>query len=43
MFMPAERTILLNQADPDVLVKIATELNTNEATTNYDLDETVKN
>lgn len=41
MFQPAERVVLLNQVDPDVLVKIATELNNNDA--EYDVDETVKN
>jgi hypothetical protein len=41
MFQPAERTILLNSVDPDVLIKVATVLNTGEEP--YDLDETVKN
>jgi len=41
MFKPAERTILLNNVDPDVLVKIATSLNTVDD--NYDVGETVKN
>ena len=41
MFQPAERVVLLNQVDPEVLVKIATELNKVED--DYDLDETVKN
>ena len=41
MFKPAERTILLNSVDPDVLVKIATSLNTVDD--NYDVGETVKN
>ena len=41
MFQPAERVVMLNQVDPEVLVKIATELNKVED--DYDLDETVKN
>ena len=41
MFQPAERVHLLNSVDPNVLVKIATELNKVED--DYDLDETVKN
>lgn len=41
MFQPAERVILLNQVDPEILVKIATELNKVED--DYDLDDTIKN
>ena len=41
MFKPAERVILLNQVDPEILVKIATALNTVDD--NYDVGETVKN
>ena len=41
MFQPAERVVLLNSADPTVLVKIATELNKVED--DYNLDDTVKN
>lgn len=41
MFQPAERTVLLHQADPEVLVKIATELN--KIDTNYDVDLVAKN
>jgi transaldolase len=42
MFKPAERLFLLNEADPEVLIKIATELNLSSAGS-YDLDETAKN
>jgi len=41
MFKPAERIILLNQVDPEILVKIATQLNTVDD--DYDVGETVKN
>ena len=41
MFQPAERTILLNEADPEVLVKIATELNSTD--NQYNVDEIAKN
>ena len=41
MFQPAERTILLNEADPEVLVTIATELNKSD--TEYNVDEIAKN
>jgi len=41
MFQPAERVVMLNQVDPEVLVKIATELNKVED--DYDMDETIKN
>jgi len=41
MFQPAERVYLLNEVDPNVLVRIATELN--NVDDDYDLDETVKN
>ena len=43
MFQPAERLYLLNECDPEVLLKIATALNSNNADANYDVDETVKN
>lgn len=42
MFQPAERFFLLNEADPDVLVKVASELNRGAVDT-YDVEETVKN
>ena len=42
MFNPADKVVLMNNVDPDVLVKIATALNTS-STTNYDVEETVKN
>ena len=42
MFQPAERMYLLNECDPEVLVKIATALNS-AADNNYDLEETAKN
>ena len=42
MFQPAERTYLLTECDPDVLVKIATALNSGSEN-NYDVDETAKN
>lgn len=41
MFQPADRVHLLNSVDPNVLVKIATELNKVED--DYDLDTTIKN
>ena len=41
MFQPAERTILMNEADPTVLVKIATELNKDAES--YNVDEVAKN
>jgi len=41
LFQPAERAVLLNQVDPNVLVKIATELN--KVDDDYDLDDTIKN
>lgn len=41
MFQPAERVVLLNSVDPQVLVKIATELN--KTADDYDIGETVKN
>lgn len=41
MFKPAERVVLLNSVDPDVLVKVATALNSVDD--NYDVGETVKN
>jgi hypothetical protein len=42
MFNPAERIFLLNEADPQVLVKVATELNSS-AVDSYDIGETAKN
>lgn len=42
MFQPAERTYLLNECDPEVLLKIATALNST-ALQSYDVDETAKN
>ena len=42
MFQPAERTYLLNECDPEVLLKIATTLNSTQ-TQEYDVDETAKN
>lgn len=42
MFNPADKVVLMNNADPDVLVKIATALNTSSSTS-YDVEETVKN
>ena len=42
MFQPAERLYLLTECDPEVLVKIATALNTVSENT-YDVDETAKN
>jgi len=41
MFQPAERTVLLNSVDPDVIVKIATVLNASD--TEYDVEDTAKN
>ena len=41
MFNPADKLILMTQADPDVLVKIATALNSSN--TDYNVEETVKN
>ena len=41
MFAPAERTILLNSVDPDVIVQIATVLNGSDV--EYDVEETAKN
>lgn len=42
MFQPAERLFLLTECDPEVLVKIATALNTTVDST-YDVEETAKN
>ena len=42
MFQPAERLFLLNECDPEVLVKIATALNS-VVEANYEVEETAKN
>ena len=41
MFLPAERDYLLQECDPEVLVKIATELNKSD--TEYNVDAIAKN
>jgi len=41
MFASADRVTLLNEADPEVLTKIATELN--KVDENYDLESVAKN
>jgi hypothetical protein len=42
MFAPADRTVLLNQADPDVILRIATVLNNGEGES-FDVEATAKN